>query len=87
LTKQPCPAWQAFTIYFDGRIPTPMKTATVTYTDGRTLPPGWMKRFAAGEPRVFERESGNDLLSQPGTTVPHFEGEPDASVSRLNLVG
>ncbi len=31
-------ALQAFTIYFDGRIPTPMKTATITYTDGRTLP-------------------------------------------------
>jgi hypothetical protein len=30
-------------IYFDGRIPTPMKTATITYTDGRTLPgiPRW----------------------------------------------
>jgi uncharacterized protein (DUF302 family) len=30
--------------------------------------------FAAGEPRIFERESDNDLLSQPGTTAPHFEG-------------
>jgi hypothetical protein len=32
-------ALQAFTIYFDGRIPTPHETATITYTDGRTLPP------------------------------------------------
>ena len=31
-------ALQAFTIYFEGRIPNPM-TATITYTDGRTLPP------------------------------------------------
>jgi putative transposase len=31
-------ALQAFTIYFEGRIPTPMRTATITYTDGRTLP-------------------------------------------------
>jgi hypothetical protein len=31
--------------------------------------------FAAGEPRIFERESDNDLLSQPGTTAPHFEQE------------
>ena len=31
-------ALQAFTIYFEGRIPTPC-TATITYTDGRTLPP------------------------------------------------
>jgi uncharacterized protein (DUF302 family) len=34
--------------------------------------------FAAGEPRVFERESDNDLLSQPGPTAPHFERKPDA---------
>ena len=31
--------------------------------------------FAAGEPRICERESGNDLLSQPGTTAPHFRKE------------
>jgi hypothetical protein len=31
--------------------------------------------FAAGEPRFGERESGNDLLSQPGPTAPHFEKE------------
>jgi uncharacterized protein (DUF302 family) len=30
--------------------------------------------FAAGEPCVFERESDNDLLSQPGTTAPHSKG-------------
>ena len=34
--------------------------------------------FAAGEPRIFERESDNDLLSQPGTTAPDFERKPDA---------
>ena len=31
--------------------------------------------FTAGEPRVLERESGNDLLSQPGTAAPHFRKE------------
>jgi len=31
--------------------------------------------FAAGEPRIRERESGNGLLSQPGTTAPHFRKE------------
>jgi hypothetical protein len=31
--------------------------------------------FAAGEPRISERESGSGLLSQPGTTAPHFEKE------------
>lgn len=31
--------------------------------------------FAAGEPRIRERESGNDLLSQPGTAAPHFRKE------------
>ena len=32
--------------------------------------------FAAGT-RIFERESGNDLLAQPGTTAPDFERKPD----------
>jgi hypothetical protein len=31
--------------------------------------------FAAGEPRIRERESGNGLLSQPGTTAPHVRKE------------
>jgi len=54
-TKQ---ALQAFTIYFDGRIPTPMKmkTATITYTDGPSVPgqsvssgfPGRQWRSCAG---------------------------------------
>jgi hypothetical protein len=39
-------ALQAFTIYFDGRIP-PHETATLTYTDGRTLPWGERRRPAA----------------------------------------
>jgi hypothetical protein len=30
-------ALQAFTIYFDGRIPNPMTAATISYTDGRML--------------------------------------------------
>jgi hypothetical protein len=42
-------ALQAFTIYFDGRIPTPMKTATITYTDGRLDAPSSATRPAAGE--------------------------------------
>ena len=41
-------ALQAFTIYFDGRIPDPMKTATVTYTDGRTLPAPCLQTSGGG---------------------------------------
>jgi transposase-like protein len=37
-------ALQAFTIYFEGRLPNPMKTATITYTDDRTLPPKALSR-------------------------------------------
>jgi uncharacterized protein (DUF302 family) len=30
--------------------------------------------FAAGQPHIFDRESGNDLVSQPGTPATGFEG-------------
>ena len=43
-------ALQAFTIYFEGRIPTPMKSATITYTDDRTLPPDQGKLVVSQEP-------------------------------------
>ena len=38
----------------------------------------WMKRSPLASHAFFERESGNDLLSQPGTTAPHFIRKPDA---------
>jgi len=63
-------ALQAFTIYFDGRIPDPMKTATVTYTDGRTLPPSACKLVAAARSvRVISarRWAGNGHLRWPGS--------------------
>jgi uncharacterized protein (DUF302 family) len=37
-------------------------------------PPKVDEAFAAGDLRIFERESDNDLLSQPGTTAPRFKG-------------
>src|SRR5258708_2326900 len=46
-------------------------------TWGRGAARRWMKRSPL-RARIFARESDNDLLSQPGTTVPHFEGKPDA---------
>ena len=36
---------------------------------------GWMKRSPLASQRIFERESDNDLLSQPGATAPHFRKE------------
>jgi uncharacterized protein (DUF302 family) len=40
---------------------------------GRGAARRWMKRSLRASTH-FERESDNDLLSQPGTTAPHFEG-------------
>ncbi len=38
---------------------------------------GYERTIAGAPPRIVERESGNDLLSQPGTTAPLLERKPD----------
>ena len=43
-----------------------------------SLQPAAPASNSPGEHAFFERESDNDLLSQPGTTAPHFERKPDA---------